>query len=175
MPARRAPRSLPGSRLLDPIRRGYPAPVDDCFHRAQREDSPPVVRHDDLLCGQDVAPLLMAASGAGESEPCRRRIEITRSGVRRGVPRSPNRYLDQLRGRRQVNLGGRQVQSDCLLDTAPRLLFRLAGRSATRQLRADRGVALSFRVVLQDHAEPHACSIPPRLSGRCFRALADCR
>ncbi len=31
-------------------------------------------------------------------KPLRRRIEITRSAVNRGVPRSPNRQLDQLRG-----------------------------------------------------------------------------
>jgi hypothetical protein len=106
----------------------------------------------------------------------RRRIEITRvSRQAWRSARSPNRYLDQFCGWRPLDPGGREVQSNCLVDTVPRLLFRLAGRSAAWQLRAGRGVALSSRVVLQDHAEPDACSIRPVPFRALFRALTDCR
>ncbi len=81
--------------------------------------------------------------------------------VRRGVPRSPNRYLDQLRGRRQLNLGGREVESNCLFDAAPRFFFGPAGRSAPWQLRTHCGVTLSLRIILQDHSEPHSYNIAP--------------
>ena len=95
------------------------------------------------------------------AKPFRRRIGITRPAVSRGVPRPPNYGPDQLRGWRQLELGGREAPPNRLLDSSPRLIFRLASRGAARQFRADCGVASGLRAVLQDHTEPHGSNIPP--------------
>lgn len=106
------------------------------------------------------------------AKPFRLRIEITRSAVRRGVPRSPNFYLDQLRGWWHLDLGGREVESNCFLDAQSRLIFRFTSRGAPRQLRADCGEATGFRIVLQDHSERHAWSIAPWPRGGTGRLCA---
>ena len=135
----------------------------------------PVEQHDDLVSSKSYAHFWWLRRKSAERKPPRRRATMTLVRQTR-CPRSPNRYLDQPpRGRRQLNLGGRQVESNGFLDAAPRFLLRLAGRGAPWQLRTDCGVALSCRVILQDHAEPHARrarQIPPGLS---LRPPANCR
>ena len=54
--------------LLGPVFRVHAAPLDDGSHRAQREDSPAVKWNDNLFCGGDIAPLLVAACRPGECE-----------------------------------------------------------------------------------------------------------
>lgn len=50
--------------------------------------------------------------------------------MRRGVPRSPNHYLNELGMFRQVEVGWRQVQADRFLNIQARFHLRFTGRSA---------------------------------------------
>jgi len=57
-----------GVTLLRPARRLDSTPLDDCSHRAQRENPPAMVWHDDLFSRSNVAPLLVAARGTSKNE-----------------------------------------------------------------------------------------------------------
>jgi hypothetical protein len=56
---------------------------------------------------------------------------MTWSEVMRGVPRSPNRHVDQFRVLRQLEIGGLQIQFNGFSDVGARFLLGFAGRRAT--------------------------------------------
>lgn len=63
-------RGLPSAprKLLGPICRVDPAALDDGFHSSQRQDPSAMIRHDHLLPGCGIAPLLMTTGRAGKQE-----------------------------------------------------------------------------------------------------------
>ena len=81
------------------------------------------------------------------------RIKAKTGPRRSGVPLSPNRYLDELRGGRQVELGRRQIKLNSLLDTPASLFLSLPSRSTARKLRADARIAFRLPVVFQNYAK----------------------
>lgn len=60
------------------------------------------------------------------ANPCRFKTSVTWWAVRRGVPRSPNSDLVELRIARKLQIGRRQVEFDGLSDVLLCLLFRIA-------------------------------------------------
>ena len=91
--------------------------------------------------------------------PPRRRMPMTSSAVRRGVPRSPNHHLDEFGIARQVNVGGSKVESNGILDIVACFCFGITCRSAPRQFRADRRPTLGDGIMFEDHTEFHIFSI----------------
>jgi hypothetical protein len=91
--------------------------------------------------------------------PLWRRMAITSSAVRRGVPRSPNDYLDKFGILRQLDIGRGKIEANGILDIAACFCFGISRRSAPRQLRADRRPALGNGIIFENDAELHSPSI----------------
>lgn len=83
------------------------------------------------------------------------------SAVRRGVPRSPNHHLNEFGIVWQVNFGRGKIESNGILDIAACFCFRITGRSAPRQFRADRRPALGDGIMFEHHTKFHILSILP--------------
>src|ERR1051325_5045722 len=88
-------------------------------------------------------------------KPCRLRMRMTPSGVSRGIPASPNFYLDHMSVGRQRNISGLQVETDGFFDICSSFKFRVAEGCATGKLRAHGGIALRFGIVFEHDSEPH--------------------
>ncbi len=71
-------------------------------------------------------------------QPWRFRTKMTRSAVKRGVPRSANHYFKQFRVVRKIDFTWREVQLNGFFDILPRLVFRISCRRTARKFRADR-------------------------------------
>ena len=84
---------------------------------------------------------------------------MTSSDVRRGVPRSPNHHLDEFGIARQVNVGGRKVESNGVLDIVACFCFGITCRSAPRQFRANRRPTLGDGIMFENHTKFHIFSI----------------
>src|SRR4051812_18930419 len=91
--------------------------------------------------------------------PPPRRMAMTSSAVRRGVPRSPNHHLDELGIVRQVNIGGGKIESNGILDIVACFCFGVTCRSAPRQFRADRRPTLGDGIMFEHHTKFHIFSI----------------
>lgn len=89
----------------------------------------------------------------------RRRIAMTPSEVRRGVPRSPNRYLYQFGVLWQFDFGRGKIKPDRLFDILARIGFRFASRCAPRQFRAHGRPAFRNGVIFKDYSELHRTSV----------------
>ena len=61
---------------------------------------------------------------------CRLRTAMTGSAVKRGVPRSPNRDIDQLGIFRKEDLRRREIELDRLFYVVARFVFGFSRRSA---------------------------------------------
>ena len=61
---------------------------------------------------------------------------MTCSEVNRGVPRSPNGHLDQLRIFRQLDFAGRQIEFDCFSDVWAGFLLSFTSRRAAGEFGA---------------------------------------
>jgi len=68
----------------------------------------------DLLSGDRMPPLLVASRTADQQKAVMPKFAMTRSEVSLGVPRSPNRHLEELSALRQVDFSGHQIQLDRL-------------------------------------------------------------
>ena len=68
--------------------------------------------HNDLLRSSRIPPFLMAPGLPNPLKAVRPQDtdHLTGSELSRGVPRSPNRHLDQLRVPGQFEIAGRQIQ-----------------------------------------------------------------
>ena len=87
--------------------------------------------------------------------PPRRRIAMTSSAVRRGVPRSPNHHLDEFGIVRQVNVGRGKIESNGILDIVTCFCFGITRRSAPRQFGAHSRPTLGDGIMFEDHTEFH--------------------
>jgi len=121
-----------------------------------------MVGHNDLLACCLIPPFLVAPGRAGKEEAVALEHRDHVIWVNRGVPRSPNRYLDEFSVRWQVQIAGGEVQADCFRDALSRFFLRGPGRSTSRQLGTDGGPALRLGIVFEDHAELHDHSISGR-------------
>ena len=77
----------------------------------------------------------------------------------RGVPRLPNRYLNQLCFFRQLDFARREIKSNGFLDILTRFSFGVSGGRAAGKLRTYSRVALRHWIVFEDDAEFHDFSI----------------
>ena len=84
---------------------------------------------------------------------------MTSSAFNRGVPRSPNRHLDQFRIVGQVDVGGRKIQRNGFADIRSGFLLRVTGGRASAKFRADSRVTPRDRIKLQNDSESHNPSI----------------
>ena len=75
---------------------------------------------------------------------------MTWSAVSLGVPRSPNRDLEELRVFRQIDVSGCQVEFYSLSDIRCCLRLGFAGRGAAWKLRAHSGVIAGLGIMFQD-------------------------
>ena len=87
---------------------------------------------------------------------------MTWSEVSRGVPRSPNRHLDQFRVLRQFEIGGLEVQFNGFSDVCARFLLGFACGRATGEFGAHRRVVAGLGIVFQNDSERHSNSIGQR-------------
>lgn len=72
-----------------------------------------------------------------------------------GVPRSPNRHLDELRISRQIDLSWRRVELYSLSDVRPGLVFGFAGGGAAGELGTYGRIIAGLGITLQNHPEGH--------------------
>ena len=115
-----------------------------------------MLRDDHLFRCFGVPPLLMASRLPNKGESVSFQNGRYLDGGKAGVPRSPNRNLDQLRISREFDVRRCEVEFDGLFDVLFRLVLRIACRRTSGQLRADRGESLSVCVVFKHNAERHA-------------------
>ena len=87
---------------------------------------------------------------------------MTWSEVSRGVPRSPNRHLDQLRVLRQFEIGGLQIQFNGFSDVCAGFLLGFASGRATGEFGAHRRVVAGLGIMFQNDSERHSNSIGQR-------------
>ena len=88
-----------------------------------------MIGHDDLLRSSRIPPFLMAP---GLPNPLKAVTpqdtdHLTGSELRRDVPRSPNRHLDQLGVPWQFEIAGRQIQFTGFPDVCAGFLLGFAG------------------------------------------------
>jgi hypothetical protein len=84
---------------------------------------------------------------------------MTSLEVSRGVPRSPNGHLDQLRVFRQFQIAGRQIELNGFSNVYPRFLLGFSSRRATGKFGANRRVVTGLEIMFQDDSERHSNSI----------------
>jgi len=84
---------------------------------------------------------------------------MTCSAVKRGVPRSPNHYLNEFGIMRQFDFRRRKIKPDRLLDIFACFSFRSAGRRTARQFWTHRRPTFGDRIVFKDYTELHSASI----------------
>ena len=89
-------------------------------------------------------------------------MPITWSEVSRGVPRSPNRHLDQFRVLRQFEIGGLQIQFNGFSNVGAGLLLGFASGRATGEFGAYRRVVAGLGIMFQNDSERHSNSIGQR-------------
>jgi hypothetical protein len=87
---------------------------------------------------------------------------ITWSEVSRGVPRSPNRHLDQFRVLGQFEIGGLQIQFNGFSDVRAGLLLGFARGRATGEFWAHGRVVTGLGIMFQNDSERHFNSIGQR-------------
>src|ERR1035441_10011263 len=93
---------------------------------------------------------------------------MTWSEVSRGVPRSPNRHLDQFRVLRQFEIGRLQIQFNGFPDVGARFLLGFASRRAAGEFGAHRRVVAGLGIVFQNDSKRHSNSIGQRdAADRC--------
>jgi hypothetical protein len=112
---------------IEPFVRLDPAAVNDRPHRAEWKNAASMLSDDHLLASDRMTPLLMAAGTADRSNRFCRRTLITWSEVSLGVPRSPNRHLDELGILRQVEVGRLEVKTNRVFNVLMRLYFGVSG------------------------------------------------
>lgn len=93
-----------------------------------------------------------------------RRLATTWSEVSRGVPRSPNRYLDQLGVFGQLYLRRLEIEFDGFLNVFAGLFLGVSGGSAAGQFRAYRGVTAGLWIEFENDSELHSSTVTPRRS-----------
>src|SRR5580700_648997 len=86
-------------------------------------------------------------------------MPITWSEVSLGVPRSPNRDLEELRVFRQIDVSRRQVKFYGLPDIRAGLRLGFAGGGAAGEFWADRRVVAGLGIMFQNDPECHISSI----------------
>src|SRR5260370_42366879 len=86
---------------------------------------------------------------------------ITWSEVSRGVPRSPNGHLDQLRIFRQFNIAGRKIELNAFSDVFAGLLLGFSSGSATGEFGTHGRVMTGLRIIFQNDSEGYIHSIGP--------------
>lgn len=77
----------------------------------------------------------------------------------RGVPRSPDRHLDEFRIFGNIEWGGFEVQTDRFFDVGSGFRLGIAGGGAAREFGAYGRVGAGFVVIFEDHAEGHVFSV----------------
>lgn len=95
-------------------------------------------------------------------KPCWRRILIAWSEVSLGVPRSPNRDLEELRIFGQIDISRRQVKFYGLSDIRAGLGLGQAGGGTARQFGTHCRVVAGLGIMFQDDPECHTSSIVRR-------------
>lgn len=119
--------------------------------------------NDDLLACDRMAPLLMASGSADPQKSVMAEIRITWSEVSLGVPRSPNRDLEELRVFRQIDVSRCQVEFYSLSDIGCCIRLGFPGRGTAWKLRAHGRVIAGLGIMFQDDPECHIHSIVPRM------------
>ncbi len=86
---------------------------------------------------------------------------MTCSEVNRGVPRSPNGHLDQLRIFRQFNIAGRKIELNGFSDVFAGLLLGFSSGCATGEFGTHGRVITGLGIMFQNDSEGHIHSIGP--------------
>jgi hypothetical protein len=146
---------------LQPLRGLDAAAFDDRPHGPEWKHAATVLGNYDLLSGERMPPFLVATGGADPQEAvvAKNPHHLVRRSL--GVPRSPNRHLEELSVFRQIDVSWHQVELCCLSDIRSGFGLGLPGRGAAGDLRADGGVIARLGIMFQNDPECHIHSILP--------------